>query len=222
MREMCMGDDFTGRLLAAGEINSTYDRYTFYRMLEQLGTDSSAETGPSNTVLMDLNYDNLDPFITNGIVYPPSETNFMAWTPIAFFTNAANRLLQTYTAQWMTAYTNPVVGNPVGQSYLIPVLNTNYLAQFCVANSFGITNIPVVISNQFCYTPAVNRLLQLAANLYDETSTNYYPSVFRPLFTVTNQNGWRNVYITGYTNVIGSRWHILTRNFRRRWIWQLC
>ena len=47
---------FVNRLLAAGQANSTYDRYTFYRLLSQLGTDSTPESGKMN-----LNYDNLDP-----------------------------------------------------------------------------------------------------------------------------------------------------------------
>ena len=38
-----------------GTTTSTYDRYTFYRMLAQLGTDTAPESGKMN-----LNYDNLD------------------------------------------------------------------------------------------------------------------------------------------------------------------
>jgi hypothetical protein len=40
---------------------------------------------------------------------------------------------------------------------------------------FGVTNIPV---SQ--YSPAVHRLLQVAANLYDAARSNTFPSVFRP------------------------------------------
>ena len=42
-----------------GTSDSTYDRYTFYRMLSQIGTDTTPESGKMN-----LNYDNLDPFST--------------------------------------------------------------------------------------------------------------------------------------------------------------
>ncbi|HEY1662292.1 MAG TPA: hypothetical protein VGI03_07725 [Verrucomicrobiae bacterium] len=188
------GNDFPARLLNAGtNSNATYDRYTFYRMLSQLSTDSSPETGPGNTALMNLNYDNID--YTNNSA---SQTNFMSWTPIAFFTNAADRMLKMYTAQWMTAYTNVVTPTSTN---IYPILNTNYVVAFNMTNIFGITNIPVLVSNRLVYTPAVNRVLQLAANLYDATTTNYYPSVFRPLFLVTNQNGFYNVFITGYTNI---------------------
>ncbi len=57
---------------------------------------------------------------------------------------------------------------------------------------FGITNIPVYPTN--CYSPTVHRLLQLAANLYDASSTNQFPSVFRPTFGF---NG-TSVFIIGY------------------------
>jgi len=68
---------------------------------------------------------------------------------------------------------------------------------------FGITNIPVQTNGIFCYTPAVQRLLQLTANLRDAANTNFYPTVYRPTFY---NDGQGNIYITGYqqvTNVIG-------------------
>jgi hypothetical protein len=69
---------------------------------------------------------------------------------------------------------------------------------------FGITNIPVLVNNQFVYTPAVQRVLQLAANIYDATTntatltTPDFPSVFRPIFEHDNLG---NVFIVGYTNI---------------------
>ncbi len=163
---------FVNRLQSAGTNNSTYDRYTFYRLLSQLGTDSQPESGRMN-----LNYDNLNPyaldgngkmvFNTNGVV---AATNFVSWQPLAFFTNAADRLLRAYTTQWRN-------GNPTNFAttfYAVTNFNpmvtnsslwTNYPA-------FGIGNIPVLVSNQFVYSSAVNRLLQLAANLYDATTNN--------------------------------------------------
>jgi hypothetical protein len=64
--------------------------------------------------------------------------------------------------------------------------------------SFGVTNIPVYVNGQFVYSPAVNRLLQLAANIYDASNTNFFPSVFRPCFS-RDVDG--NLFITGYSNV---------------------
>ena len=66
--------------------------------------------------------------------------------------------------------------------------------------SFGITNIPVSTNGVFVYTPSVQRLLQLSANIYDAANTNFYPTVFRPLFF---NDGSGNIFITGYRRVIG-------------------
>jgi hypothetical protein len=68
----------------------------------------------------------------------------------------------------------------------------------CSTFSFGVTNIPVYVNGQFVYSPAVNRLLQLAANIYDASNTNFFPSVFRPCFS-RDVDG--NLFITGYSNV---------------------
>ena len=51
--------------------------------------------------------------------------------------------------------------------------NANFSAtNFALYPAFGIGNIPVLVSNQFVYSSAVNRLLQLAANMYDATTNN--------------------------------------------------
>ena len=77
---------FPDRLLMAGTNSDSYNRYTFYRLLSQLGTDSAPEPGGK----MNLNYCNVD---TNGYVVPNMATNFQPWQPAQFFTNAAIRLL---------------------------------------------------------------------------------------------------------------------------------
>ena len=63
--------------------------------------------------------------------------------------------------------------------------------------------IQIYPTNQ--YTPAVHRLLQVTANIYDATTTNYYPSVFRPFFWKTNEvnNSATQtcIYIAGYQYV---------------------
>lgn len=69
--------------------------------------------------------------------------------------------------------------------------------------SFGITNIPVYSNGVCVYTPAVQRLLRLSANIYDAANTNCFPSVFRPFFSKDASN---NIFIIGYqqvTNVSG-------------------
>jgi hypothetical protein len=187
---------FTDRLLQAGTNVSTYDRYTFYRLLAQLGTDSTPDSGKMN-----LNYQNVD---TNGNIVRGMETNFISWTPLAFFTNAADRLLRAYTTQWRNS--NPT--NFATTFYWVTNFNSIIASQWTTNYlPFGITNIPVLISNRFVYSSAVNRLLQLAANMYDATTNNTfrlgnnYPSVFRPTFWVTNEFGYKNVYINGYEDV---------------------
>jgi hypothetical protein len=61
------------------------------------------------------------------------------------------------------------------------------------------TRIQIYPTNQ--YTPAVHRLLQLAANIYEATSTNAYPTVFRPLFSRDAAGFGANLFISGFTNV---------------------
>jgi hypothetical protein len=201
-----VGTNFTQRLQMAGNGISTYDRYTFYRLLSQLGTDSTPDSGRMN-----LNYSNAlvlyDNYgvATNISIIPEAETNFVPWRPLDFFTVAADRLLRAYTAEWRT-------GNPTNFAttfysvtdfspmFFNPSLWTNYPA-------FGIGRIPVLVSNQFVYSSAVNRLLQLAANIYDATTnrtdpfllnSHDYPSVFRPLFS---RDSGGNVFVTGYAYV---------------------
>jgi len=190
---------FVNSLLAAGTTNSTYDRYTFYRLLSQLGTDSAPDSGKMN-----LNYQNVD---TNGNVVHGMETNFIAWTnALQFFTNAADRLLRAYTTQWRN-------GNPTNFAttfYWATNFNFVNADQWTNYPAFGVGHIPVLVSNQFVYSSAVNRLLQLAANMYDATTNNFgvngnnynYPSVFRPTFWVAYEYGYTNVYINGYQQVV--------------------
>jgi hypothetical protein len=159
---------FTDRLLQAGTNTlSSYDRYTFYRLLSVLGTDSAPEP-PGK---MNLNYDNL--VQGNKFTSLKSATNFIPWRPIDFFTNAADRLLTNAGFTFNTAN--------------IQIWPTNY------------------------YTASVQRILQLAANMYDASTTNTIvpatasytnppglPSVFRPLFFATKTN---TIIIRGFEEV---------------------
>jgi hypothetical protein len=165
---------FTNRLLNAGAQTDTYDRYTFYRLLSQLGTDTAPESGKMN-----LNYDNLTPN-ANGVA---SATNFFAWTPLGFFTNAADRMLRAYSARWFQA--NPtnyletyygIIPNSYIDASGFGVTNVSASGMTNQIPSFGVTNIPVLIATNFVYSPAVNRVLQLAANIYDATTNSVQSS----------------------------------------------
>src|SRR6185295_4839119 len=57
-----------------------------------------------------------------------------------------------------------------------------------------LADIQLAPTNQ--YSAAVHRIFQVAANLYDATSTNEFPTVFRPLFNVTATGA----FLGGFTN----------------------
>jgi hypothetical protein len=207
---------FINRLQFASTNVSTYDRYTFYRLLAQLGTDSAPEAGKLN-----VNYVNVD---NGGNTVPDMQTNFIPWQPLQFFTNAADRMLRAYTKQWFQADPSNYLATYYGitnvyYSYFdasgikhaydpngIGLTNIPFVGMTNQIPAFGLTAIPVLVNSNFVYRPAVQRVLQLAANIYDATTNNSsvpgldkdFPSVFRPLFTRTNSG---NVFVTGYAIV---------------------
>jgi hypothetical protein len=86
-----------------------------------------------------------------------------------------------------------------------PILNTenpvcffNNVASRLLSKELNINLAQIEIYPTNQYTPAVHRLLQVSANIYDATTTNFYPTVFRPLFS---KDASGNVFITGYTNL---------------------
>ncbi len=171
-------------LLETGRRISSYDRYTFYRLMAQLGTESV----PDADEKININYVNV-----GGL----KATNFVSWGdpelrfgnsargipafgltgPAVFFTATANKLLQQF---------NGYVGIPQVD---LPELPRRALFR---TNTLSVTNIPVWPIN--FYTPSVHRLLQLAANIYDATTNSPMPSVFRPIFRRTDTN----IFIAGY------------------------
>jgi hypothetical protein len=164
------------RLLDAGTNRSSFDRYTFYRMLSQMGL----ETGNEDRGKIHLNYDNRVQTNALGIA---SATNFIAWRPVDFFQQTADRLLNRY--------------------------RTNLPAQVTSVTPLSVTNLPFYIqpgpntnilnSGVLLYTPEIHRLLQMAANIYDATHSNAFPTVFRPRF---RSDGGTN-FIDGYVEETG-------------------
>jgi hypothetical protein len=196
---------FTNRMLRAGFHTNTEDRYAFERLLQNIGTGSEPEYGvwvyndagqPTLRTKVNVNFDNTTQ-IQRG-PYTPMPTNFVDWTPLGFFTNAAELLLRS---QGFT-FTNYV---PVNGVYQQSGLLTGY---------FGVTNIPIFRFNNpgIQYNQAVHRILQVAANIYSSTITNTYPAknplppvrhpfVFRPLFARVNPNTINDgIDIVGWTN----------------------
>ncbi|NBU11416.1 MAG: hypothetical protein EBS84_20805 [Proteobacteria bacterium] len=185
------------------------DRRVLYTLLSTLGTDSWPVNGKLN-----INWSNA--------VYNPSSiqigssggelSGFASWDPNYFFFNAAELMIR--------ASCTPVV-------YYDSTLNpTNWLATnwFFGTSYANITNLPASALPTFVpnrgitlsvtnipihpysyYSGEMHRILQLAANVYDATTTNNgspaYPTLFRPLFSFYT-NGWPSndfVYISGYT-----------------------
>ncbi|MEO6183193.1 MAG: hypothetical protein ABIP71_08885, partial [Verrucomicrobiota bacterium] len=161
---------YNGMVTRAITNNSSYDRYTFSRFLEQMGMSSEPEVKGK----IHINYVN-EP--TNNIV----PTNFVEWTSLQFFTNTVARLFRD---NLITQVVSPGVTNYY-------MFNTNNLANL-VREGFSYTNIQIYPTNE--YTAPVHRLLQLAANIYDATSSNRFPSVFRPQFGTLNGTN----YVAGY------------------------
>ncbi len=183
------------RLLLAQAGLSTYDRYTFYRMLCQLGTESS----PAHVGKVNLNYVDLPGF---------AATNFVSWTDPdlrdgnpargipafgrtgaeLFFHAAADRLLLA------ARRTNIVrLGNTLYTNF--------YIGDALVRPGLSITNILLYPYNE--YSPELHRLLQLAVNLYDATTNRtshaypHLPTVLRPVFGTDGDA----VFIRGYEEV---------------------
>jgi len=108
------------------------------------------------------------------------KTLFGAWVLMASLTMA-------------TAQSNLSSAGPLG--FFTNVASHLLSAQLDV----NLTHIQVYPTNQ--YTPAVHRLLQVAANIYEATSSNSFPSVFRPLLSRDADGLGTNLFISGFTNV---------------------
>jgi hypothetical protein len=207
---------FTNRMLRAGYHTNSEDRYTFERLLANIGTGSQPEYGvwvnddfgqPTLRTKVNLNFDNT--FQIQRGPYSPMPTNLVNWTPLGFFTNAAELLLRSQTF----TFTNYVLGP--GGTYQLGNPPT-------LPSSFGVTNIPVFRFNYpgVQYNEAVHRMLQMAANIYSATiASNYapyktslpspggpqppvrHPFVFRPLFQRVHVGSLNDgIDIVGFTN----------------------
>jgi hypothetical protein len=99
-----------------------------------------------------------------------------------------------------TSFASPQINTACPLNFFTNVASRLLSSQLNV----NLTCIQIYPTNQ--YTPAVHRLLQVTANIYDATTTNYYPSVFRPLFWKTNEvnnSGATQtcIYLAGYQYV---------------------
>ncbi|MBN8246957.1 MAG: hypothetical protein J0L84_05880, partial [Verrucomicrobia bacterium] len=176
---------------------STYDSHTFYRLISQLGTDSSDsrfETGihPAYSDLNEANRLRRSPVNPYGFYRRPKLNlnygpdipgdtgpnsvriaNFREWQPSEWFTNAAHRLL---LSEFNVALPFRVPGVPDQ----IPGLAVHGAAAVGQVDP-GLTNqgarvvIPMNggLQTNYVYDAQVHRLLQVAANIYDGANNRF-------------------------------------------------
>jgi hypothetical protein len=182
--------DFTTRLKnATTRSKSSYDRYTLYNMLGQMGVDSA----PAIKGRLHLNYENAVGYVTN---------SYQPWTnAVRFFTNAADLMFHASAEVKTFTANNAVVTNLfIGETRV----RTNFSVTNILFYSLPITNLPArtvpPISTE--YTADTRRILQLAANIYDNMTNigaqyPYFPTVFRPVWTKSRTN----IIVSGFVEV---------------------
>ncbi len=126
---------------------------------------------------------------------------------------AARRLLRaTFVASLLLLLVDPILAGPIINTGRPIDFFTNVAARLLRSElSLDLSNIQVYPTNQ--YTPAVHRLLQVAANLYDATTNRalavtpqdpYCPSVFRPIFRRMINGTNSLIVIAGYQEVLNA------------------
>lgn len=189
------------RLLMAQSGLSSYDRYTLYRMLGQVGTESS----PAHLGRVNLNYVDLPGF---------AATNFVSWNDPDLPAGNAARGIPAFRRTGAELFFHAVADRLLVAARRTNIvrfgnnLYTNfYIGDALIRPGLSLTNILLYPHNE--YSPELHRLLQLAVNLYDattnRTATTYphLPTVFRPVFGTSPIPGTDEtaVYIRGYEEV---------------------
>lgn len=202
---------FTNRLISISNTNlSTYNRHTLYRLLAQLGTDSI----PDSNRKIHLNYDNRLDFNTNltGAAPGPAAgyhvTNFVAWSPSAFFTNVADQILKklqppptnglplvavTNIAVWPTNYYTPAVHRSLQLAANIYDATTNRGAAYPFS--------PSVFKPLFNSDPGVAGGIRIVG--YEEIPPNL--GEINLFWNTTTAPGYRDMHFAGVPLVIGAR-----------------
>ena len=221
----------TRRLLTVPGLtnNATYDRYTYYRLISQLGTESTpANQVRSYRLAIEDNVPSLKPVQTNRIHlnydnYTNHQTNYVDWRAADLFMLSAERLLMANRKE------NPAplsLVNAAGQQVSIAGTNFHQIGDTYVNRDFSLTNIqvwPEKVPGVNEYTANVHQLLQLAANLTEPVTTtrplanlagntvDRLPLVFRPQFGI-RENG--SIAITNFVEVTNDAPAQLSRPYR--------
>jgi hypothetical protein len=214
-------NSFTNRLYSIGTALDTYDRYTFYRLLGQMGFSSAPEPAPypmGGSSTPGISQVLPLPIPTNGIAVGGRNQMSYGTVPEAYPYLHGRKMNLNYNnlgrnGLALTA-TNFMPWAPVEffTNAADRLLRTYYPTNFAimlngspVVTNININFIPIYPVN--FYTPGVHRLLQLAANMYDATTNknagvapnNFdYPSVFRPYFARIGSGTNAVIYISGY------------------------
>ncbi|HKQ37609.1 MAG TPA: hypothetical protein VJ063_05985 [Verrucomicrobiae bacterium] len=155
-------DTFTNRLYRTGFANASYDRYTFYRMLAQLSTDSASELPFANI--------------------PQLQSKISASNNVDFICEPAGKINLHFNNLDYPITSMVPWGSDLVNGKLVPgdtnrffnaVADVLLRSQF----KFGVSNI--YVTN---YNVTVHRLLQVAANIHESlhNSSNAFPAIFRP------------------------------------------
>jgi hypothetical protein len=192
---------FTGQLMSPVQAsNSTYNAYTFYRLLGSVGTDSSdgrIEVGVDlanryyRRSKLNLNYQVLDPegaqsfsanvVATNGASGSAARaTALVPWTARTWVQLAGDRLLRKEFSNGLPELANFNFYDPANPSSKLAVPQAKEAAAhgIAIAGSYWVTNAvgsggrnQAVSLTNHTWSAKLHRLLQLAANIH-EVRTN--------------------------------------------------
>ena len=190
-------DQFRDRMRNASVRGNSYDRYTYYRMLAQMGTDSAEEDEGK----VNINFVNVRSWATGERIFasdliPWSTNSAVVQVPRLGPVNMGRPVPEIF---FLTVFTNLLAREP-DLAFMVTnrIDGTLFSAPIFTNRSTYTTNTPF---NEPLYTARLHQLLQITANIFDATTTNkvgeafpYFPTVFRPFFTESNGN----VYITDY------------------------
>jgi hypothetical protein len=196
--------------------NSTYDHYTYYRMLAQLGTDGAIEDDRK----INLNYKNTTNllesvgvdgwYLTNSTAPPPKASQLTNWTAFEFFNRVADALLTN------EFYPRGITHIGLISPRTIPVYTNRSVIE---------TQTNVASATDYLYSPRIHQLLQIAANLYEGTVSNkldgerypFRPSVYRPVFRGKDLGDGKGVgiHIVGYVDETDYTGQL--KNFKQRY-----
>lgn len=204
-----VGLGFLSGLTNASRASSTYDRYTFYRMMSQLGTDSV----PEDKGKINLNYNNTPGLLAstdpNWTVLQMRTTapQFTNWTAFEFMNIVGDALLTNEFYPRGITNLGLINGRSVpvyhrGSAYGIFATNRPPPAGFTNDAAYPWIQTASPLLAHALYSPRIHQLLQMTANIYESTvgsktleDAPYYPSVFRPIFK-GEANG--DISIVGY------------------------